>query len=38
MFKVVCYRPDECQVITAGTDKNVRFFFMSLYTGVSHKK
>ena len=27
MFKAVCYRPDECQVITAGTDKNVRYFF-----------
>jgi len=23
MFKVVCYRPDESQIVTAGTDKNV---------------
>ena len=26
MFKVVCYQPDESQVITAGTDRKVRIF------------
>ena len=24
MFKAVCYRPDESQIITAGTDRKVR--------------
>ena len=24
MFHSVCYRPDECQIITAGTDRKVR--------------
>lgn len=23
LFKAICYRPDECQIITAGTDRKV---------------
>ena len=23
MFRAVCYRPDECQIITGGTDRKV---------------
>ncbi|XP_066926830.1 cilia- and flagella-associated protein 52-like [Clytia hemisphaerica] len=26
MFKVVCYRPDESQIITSGTDKNIGYW------------
>lgn len=25
MFKAVCYHPDECQIITVGTDRKVGF-------------
>ena len=24
MFKAVCYNPEECQIVTAGTDRKVR--------------
>ena len=26
LFKAVCYRPDECQVITGGTDRKVGYW------------
>ena len=26
MFRAVCYRPDECQIITAGTDRKIGYW------------
>lgn len=26
MFRVVCYRPDESQIITAGTDRKISYW------------
>jgi WD40 repeat protein len=26
MFHAVCYRPDECQIITAGTDRKIGYW------------
>lgn len=26
MFRTVCYRPDECQIITSGTDRKVGYW------------
>lgn len=26
MFRAVCYRPDECQIITGGTDRKVGYW------------
>lgn len=29
MFKAVCYHPDECQIITVGTDRKVLVILLS---------
>ncbi len=26
MFRTVCYRPDECQIITSGTDRKIGYW------------
>ena len=26
MFRAVCYRPDECQIITTGTDRKIGYW------------
>ena len=26
MFRAVCYRPDECQIITSGTDRKIGYW------------
>jgi len=28
LFRAVCYRPDECQIITGGTDRKVKVLLM----------
>ena len=31
MFRAVCYRPDECQIITGGTDRKIGYW--EIYDG-----